>query len=791
MSDWTRLKERTVGKWQLPLFATSLAALSGAVVLLRPDPSDLSFDEAADTLDTLVTGGLYERAVELGEIVLDREDCVGAECAPIHLQVARARFGVVNRRGGGDPETGDRVVDHYREAASHKQPLTASDFEHLGRALEWSGQFKSALEWYEEAVKSGHARAMDLRKHIIALTRDELDAPPERIGELVDAFLEDLDHHRLDLRLWALEEKLHVLDERGKVARGEELLNENTGWFAASDLKQHFDFLQAWVLYKTRRFDEAEALLRSVRNQVERHDEEDAMTGWLLGHVVMRDGGPQRPLEALSFFRDVLDRHTTGPYAAASRVGLAESLAMLERHDEAAVAYQVAIEDIEAFGGDRLVDLDVLRTSLAVAAETERRAGHLRSALSYARLGADLADRERVEQAVVHLRQLARIASQYADELHRDEVRRREEGIFTDEAPSDSSRDIYAEAASTYAELAEIDVADDRRAAESSWQAAELYTKAGDRGRAMEIYRAFTIERPTNPLVARALHRLGRLQQTAGHLAEAVETYRECYRRFPQTLDGIRTLIPLAQCYLSMGPDGLDLAEKTLSIVLEGSDVFTPQAPEFADALFLLGDVLTRRREYERAITSLEEALERYPEDPRVWRARFLLADSYRQSALALRGEVEDAKFEGEIQQIRAESAARLASARGLYRELIMEYELRGPAGLDRLERLYLRHSYLYEADCYFDGQEYRHALKLYEETVGAYKELPTALAAHVQIINCHVFLGEPREARAALARARVLLDSMSAEVFEESVSPETSEDWKNYFGWLAQSELF
>jgi hypothetical protein len=74
---------------------------------------------------------------------------------------------------------------------------------------------------------------------------------------------------------------------------------------------------------------------------------------------------------------------------------------------------------------------------------------------------------------------------------------------------------------------------------------------------------------------------------------------------------------------------------------------------------------------------------------------------------------------------------------------------------------------------------------------VATYKGLPSALAAYVQIINCHVFLGEPREARAALARAQVLVDSMRPDVFSRGVSPETRDDWKNYFGWLAQSELF
>jgi tetratricopeptide (TPR) repeat protein len=240
-----------------------------------------------------------------------------------------------------------------------------------------------------------------------------------------------------------------------------------------------------------------------------------------------------------------------------------------------------------------------------------------------------------------------------------------------------------------------------------------------------------------------------------------------------------------------MGPDYVDLAEKALMVVLEDSEVFTPQAPEFADALFLLGDVHNRRGSVERAITTLEEALERYPDDPRVWRARFLLADSYRRSGLALEAEITEAKLASEIEQIRAELTERLQEAKRLYHRLIDDYELRDPATLNRLERVYLRHAYLYEADCCFETQDYRRALKLYEEAVGIYKDTPSALAAYVQIINSHVFLGEPGEARAALARAQVLVDAMPGKAFDNTVSLETRDDWKRYLDWLGKSELF
>jgi len=90
------------------------------------------------------------------------------------------------------------------------------------------------------------------------------------------------------------------------------------------------------------------------------------------------------------------------------------------------------------------------------------------------------------------------------------------------------------------------------------------------------------------------------------------------------------------------------------------------------------------------------------------------------------------------------------------------------------LEHLYLQHAYLYEADCFFETQEYAQALKLYEQAAGYLRDSPRGLAAYVQMINCYVFMGEPREARAALARALVAVNTMPDSAFQERVAPQT-----------------
>lgn len=792
MSQWTTLLQRIGGKWQLPLAAASAVALPASMTLLRPNPNKISMEDAATAMEQFVDSGLHSDATRLGEFMLSREDCEGLSCATIELNLARALFGKATS-GRSSTQRAKKIVAHYKHAAMRNATLTPDDLEHFARALEWQGQYLTALQWYDEAISKGHPRVLELKQHAIILMRDKLETSPQQLAIIVDDFLASVDEDRLDLRLWGIREKLHLLDEQGRPELGERMLLEHAAVFADSDMSPLFEFLRLLVLFKTNRFDEAEVGLRTLRNAVETHDEVNAMTGWLLGRTVMYDGGPQRPAEALSFFRDVERLHPGSPYAAASKLGSAEALAFLERHDEAIAAYRTAVENIESVN-TRLVNVDLLRVSLGVTSERRRAAGDLESALAYGRLAATLIDERNAEQTVVVLQQVANIQAALAQEWEAEHANKLSAGFGDMEEPGRRAPDfkrLYGEAADTYAKLAEIDLLHERRSAESSWLAAELAGKAGRRSDAVRRYRKFVVERPQSELVPRGLLRIGKLLQAAGRLDEAVKAYQRCYRRFPHTLDGIRTLIPLAQSYLAQGPDNLELAERTLQLVITDSQVFTPEAPEFTDALFLLGDVYGRQGRYEKSISTLEEALDRYPNDPRIWRSRFLLANAYRRSASALRDDVSDSDFAARMEHVRVESRARLKTARELYRELITEYESRGSGRLTKLERVYLRHAHLYEADSYFDMQDYRSALSLYDNAAGRFKDSPTALSAYVQVINCHVFLGQPREARAALARARVLASRLGPEVYEASLSPETKEDWKTYFDWLAESNLF
>jgi len=792
MSRWSALASRAAGKWQLPLVGVSVVALPISVALLRQSPGSIPLDEAAETLRVLLEAAAFDHAVQFGEAVLQREDCTGIASGLFHLQLARSKYGVAVRDVRKTANTSRTILHHFRQAAAYGQPLTADDYVRIGHALEWGGQFALALESYRQGLEHGYEHALELRKHLIALQRDELETGPADLDGQVDQLLADIPAEQPEILVWALEEKLYLLSELGRLPESDQLLARIAVRFPDPGLAPQLDYLRGWVLHHQNRHDQAEAHLRSLRNRLAADDPISAKAGWLLGRVLLSQEGPEKPQEALSFFRDVAAREPAGAYATASRLGQGEASAQLNEHEQAIEAFRHAIDDLRTLERTRLINRDSVRSALGMLAERQRQAGHLAAASKYAELAVQLVDSSKTEQAVAHLHQLALIQSQFAEES------RQQSGPnvpwIGKSAPAEHPLDwrhLFVQAAATYDKLVEIDVHNERRAADWAWHSADTYAKARRRETAIDLFERFAGERPKNALVPRALLRAGQLHQAAGRFSEAVLSFQACYREFPKTLDGIRTLVPMAECYVALGPENLELAEKTLRVVLEESNVFTPEAPEFADALFLLGDVLERREQYERAIGVLQEAIERYPRDARVWRARFLLADCYRQSALALKREASAAQFEAEIEQIRANSRSRFAVARSLYRELIDEYESRGAVELSRLEEVYLRHAGLYEADCYFEAQEYREALKRYERLAGLLKDVPAGLSAHVQAIHCHVFLGQAAQARTALARAQVALDRLDSESFAAGVSPESKADWKQYFHWLEDSELF
>ena len=85
----------------------------------------------------------------------------------------------------------------------------------------------------------------------------------------------------------------------------------------------------------------------------------------------------------------------------------------------------------------------------------------------------------------------------------------------------------------------------------------------------------------------------------------------------------------------------------------------------------------------------------------------------------------------------------------------------------------------------------YQEAIDLYELAVLRYQLTPTALASFVQIVNCHLRLGQPREARSANQRAIWQLRNMPDEVLAEGATKLTRQQWQDWFEGIEKSNLW
>src|SRR5690606_25999626 len=116
-----------------------------------------------------------------------------------------------------------------------------------------------------------------------------------------------------------------------------------------------------------------------------------------------------------------------------------------------------------------------------------------------------------------------------------------------------------------------------------------------------------------------------------------------------------------AQCLLlDARPENDTEAERLLQSVVEGAIVGT-RSPVYADALSELAGQYERTGRWPRAIERYTEALERYPDDPRIDQWRFRLADSCRRDAERIRGVLKGAMPDAdrlELEQTRRERLA-------------------------------------------------------------------------------------------------------------------------------------
>jgi tetratricopeptide (TPR) repeat protein len=276
---------------------------------------------------------------------------------------------------------------------------------------------------------------------------------------------------------------------------------------------------------------------------------------------------------------------------------------------------------------------------------------------------------------------------------------------------------------------------------------------------------------------AEALLRLGQAQLALGDYPACIAAFEECIEFSPLDGSAYQARIDCAKAYWHQGDT--KRAERLLRDNLVGS-ALKPTSPEWKDSLFELGMLLHETGQHEEAIGTLEEAIERYPQDPQRLVAQYEIGESYRRWAKEALDGVEQARTTTEREKRKQLATERLNTALKHFEEVKVSitfktHDIRS----DPLLGTMLRNCYMLEGTVLFDLKKYKEAVEAFSNVASLYPDDPFVLETFVQIANCWRRRGRDDNARGAVQQARLALDRLPENADFTSTTALNREEWR------------
>ena len=394
--------------------------------------------------------------------------------------------------------------------------------------------------------------------------------------------------------------------------------------------------------------------------------------------------------------------------------------------------------------------------------------------------------------------------------------------------PTDQSNPLAAEgraklraAGKSYDQLARLRRTT-RTYGDQLWSSAEAYVEGHAYRRAVQVLELF-IENVARRRRPPALVALGEAHLAIGNIDRALKPLLECVEAFPNHPDSYRARLLAGQVYLELDQDPtrsmkhLPMAKQLLEDNMQ-DEALTPRSSEWRQSLFLLGKVLYREgllhkaasermtREssasdaqkqmlarldhgndaFQQSALKLQEAIQRYPEDPQTVEARYLVAEAHRHSGWYAQQRILQTQIEATRLALKQQAKSELAAARELYELLIDSLNERSDrAELSPIEAGILRNCYFAKADVLFEQQEYEAAAAAYGSAANRFHNRPESLEALVQIARCQRELGRRDLARGALERALTTIEQIPPEVDLTQTTRYDRTSWLDLLNWL------
>lgn len=778
--------------WQVPLLIGSLGLFGYAAYLFIDPKAGPSIDEKINVARTYLGQERPDAALEYLNRLLSSEKLDKLHEGQVHLMLAEGLAAVEGQKDAKYkvPRRHEQIIEQTRLALASNITTTYEIERRVAESYEALHKSTEALKHYRTAMAMDPEHSIRMHRKIVDLQLNEDD--PDAAAASLEEYL-----GRHDLtdseRAWALGEQAHLKIDHGNFAEARALLAQAAKLSSDPvDLGQN-NFWLGYCAWKLDDTEEAERFLRLSRDQMRSRHPLDGDAAFILGRL-SQDRHEWKM--ANSFYEVVIVNHPDSRLSPLAKLGRGVCRVMLGE-DEAGLTdlHDVATRLNERGEGKTPKFKDEALAGLRQAGDTLTARGNYQGSLELLAYEQDLEPK----LPATFFARLANVYEKRAGQVDR---------IAATAKPAEQLkmqqqvRDLRIKAGDAYVAYSrQLTLTDDKGYGDALWKGIDLYDQAGDLPRVTSALKVFINERPTDLLAADALLRLGRSYQALGQFDDAIAAFQQNMFRHPSSLAANRSAIPLAQAYIAKGPEFYAKAEKTLQDLLD-NPLVTPEALEFRQSLFELAQLYYRTNRFEPALAKLDELTKRYPKDEQTAQLQFLTADSYRKSALLLGVAATGGGTSGATTQPAATSQPaidpqeaiaakklRLVKAREMYEQVVETYRVSPPKG--ELDKLYLKLSHFYRADCAYDLGLYQDAIRLYDGAAFRYQDDSSSLSAYVQIVNSYCALGKFEEARTANERAKVLLKRMPAEAFSDGSFAMPKEYWQEWLKWTGDSGIW
>ncbi|MBN2477089.1 MAG: tetratricopeptide repeat protein [Pirellulales bacterium] len=761
-----------------------------AIASYQPPEELVTLDMVLEALDI----GAYEQTRELARKLQTQGDLPIEELGgPVFALGAAAAY-------EADTMWSKDRTDYYKLASRYLEEAQDLGFPAgrraeglylLGKSLYLGGRIPASRPILQSALKVNKRKQTEIRQLLAGAYLDDANPDLDKALAENEQYLADrrlpsavrheglLQRAQILLRLGRIPECMTTLDEipadaknhaEAVIIRGRILMHE------ARELKNRQNATAEDQLQAQGKYEKAIKTLQFAQGRDTLKTQATRKAMYLIGVCYLEMGG-RFHRAALEQFARTRKLYPDTPEGLMSDFQEGELYRkMVGQNAEALAAYRrmlKAITDPDNFTNP-WITLDTLRSRMLIAYQYYLETQNFEVSLQLTRDFYPLFSRTRTLEltAEAHRRWGEALLSQ-APQLPADKV----------EPTRQIGRAQLRQAGRVYSRLAKTLVAT-REYPDQLWNSANAYLEGQDYRNAIRVLQEY-LKNEARRRHPQALVRLGEALLALNRTEEALEAFQECVEFHPDDAAAFRARLLASRAYLEAGD--LRHVETLLKENLYGG-LQSPDSQEWRDSLFALGELYHIERRFQDAIVRLEEAVERYPDDPQTLRAQYLIADSYRQSA-----EAAQKKRKQDLA-----GAARVVLTRQIqelfnksldkYREIQQLLGHRQETGeLRPLEKAMLRNCYFATGEVLFALGEYEAAIKAYSTATYRYQNEPEVLTAYIQIANAYHRLNDPIKARSTLEQAKVVLGRMKTESEFTETTNYTRQEWSELLDSLSK----